>query len=86
MSKRVQVVLPDRTAQQIEDTVKEEGYENVSDFLRTLTQDYLFRKQYGLLGTVKNNLDDAQTPLSTEELTELFARPFTEVPMFASPY
>ena len=49
LSKRIQVVLSDRIASQVETAIKEDGYENISDFFRSLAQEYLIKKQFGLL-------------------------------------
>lgn len=49
MSKRIQVVLPDKVAKEVDEIIREEGHENVSEFYRHLTQEYIFRKQYGLV-------------------------------------
>lgn len=52
-SKRIQAVLSDRLAKKVKQEVETEGFGNVSEFYRHLTEEYFIRKQYGLI-EVKN--------------------------------
>ena len=49
MVKKIQVTLPSKIATDAEAVIEDEGHDSFSEFGRFCIQDYLMRKQYGLV-------------------------------------
>ena len=49
MVKKIQVTLPSKIAKDAESVIADEGHDSFSEFGRFCIQDYLMRKQYGLI-------------------------------------